>query len=78
MPTPEERRQQRMRDVSVRLSNSQAINELESQPAYMRKNVRLDDVQPSSERTMSRFSVNDDDERPEIRENNSFLHDNVD
>ncbi len=78
VPTPEERRQQRMRDVSVRLSNAQAINDLESQPAYMRKNVRLDDVQPSAERTMSRFSVNDDDERPEIRENNSFLHDNVD
>lgn len=78
VPTPEERRQQRLRDVSVRLSNSQAINELENQPAYMRKNVRLDDVQASSERTMSRFSVNDDDERPEIKENNSFLHDNVD
>lgn len=79
LPTPEERRQQRLRDMSVRLNNPQTINELENQPAYMRRNVALDDVPSSADHTMSKWAVNNDnEERPEIRESNSFLHDNVD
>jgi cell division protein FtsZ len=83
-PTPdpqrqtwEERRRQRLHDLSVRLNNPQSINEIENQPAYMRKQVNLDDVPPSSEKQMSRYSLGEDD-RPELRENNSFLHDNID
>ena len=78
VPSAEERRARRMRDMSVRLNNPQTINELESQPAYMRRNVTLEDTQHSSDHNLSKWSVSDDDERPEIRENNSFLHDNVD
>jgi len=44
-------------------------------PAYTRKNVRLDDVPHSSERNISRLSLNDDSQ---ILGNNKFLHDNVD
>ena len=44
-------------------------------PAYTRKNVRLEDVPHSSERNISRLSLNDDSQ---ILGNNKFLHDNVD
>lgn len=68
-----------MRDRSeLKLNNPQTINELESEPAYMRRGVRLDDVPTSSENTYSTWSLSDGEEA-DIHENgNSFLHDNVD
>jgi len=45
------------------------------QPAYSRKNVKLDDVPHSSEKNISRLSLNDDNQ---ILGNNKYLHDNVD
>lgn len=68
-----------MRDRSeLKLNNPQTINELESEPAYMRRGVRLDDVPTSSENTYSTWSLSDGEEA-DIQENgNSFLHDNVD
>ena len=45
------------------------------QPAYLRKNVRLKDVPHSSEKNISRYNLNDDNQ---ILGNNKFLHDNVD
>jgi len=44
-------------------------------PAYLRKNVQLQEVGHSSERNLSKFNLNDDNE---IISNNRFLHDNVD
>ncbi|AKP52065.1 Cell division protein FtsZ [Cyclobacterium amurskyense] len=44
-------------------------------PAYMRKKIKLQEVQHSSERSISKFNLNDDNE---IISNNRFLHDNVD
>lgn len=44
-------------------------------PAYQRKKVKLQEVQHSSERSISKFNLNDDNE---IISNNRFLHDNVD
>ena len=44
-------------------------------PAYARKDVRLEDVPHSSERNISRLSLNDDNQ---ILGNNKYLHDNVD
>lgn len=44
-------------------------------PAFMRKNVSLQDVPHSSERNISRLYLNDDNE---MLGNNKFLHDNVD
>jgi cell division protein FtsZ len=44
-------------------------------PAYERKKVRFQQVPHSSERNISRFSLNDDDQ---IMGKNKFLHDNVD
>ncbi len=71
--------------VGMRLKNSYSITELEREPAYLRRNVNLDKVVHSSEDTnLSRYTLSEsdkdqtDNERPIIRKNNSFLHDNVD
>lgn len=44
-------------------------------PAYERKKVKLQNVQHSSERSMSKFNLNEENQ---ILGNNKFLHDNVD
>ncbi|MGB3197495.1 MAG: cell division protein FtsZ [Saprospiraceae bacterium] len=64
---------------SKSLYESKNLTEAENVPAYERRNVRLDQVNHSSELNMSRMRIMMDDEsKLEIREENSFLHDNVD
>ena len=61
---------------SMKLNNPQTIIEMENEPAYMRRGVRLDSVQHSSEKPVSQWSI---DENNELNTSgNSFLHDNVD
>jgi len=54
--------------------------ELENQPAYIRKQVQIDDdAKPSEKNNVSRFTLSDDEDNiPRLREDNSYLHDNVD
>lgn len=75
----EMKRRERLRSTStnLKLSNPQTIIELENEPAYLRRGVHLDDVPDSSEYNLSKWTISDDDE-PEIRGNNSYLHDTVD
>ena len=68
------KRRERLRRLSSEISND-AIKEKLEVPAYMRRNVSLENVVHSSERNISRFSLNDDNE---ILGDNRFLHDNVD
>jgi cell division protein FtsZ len=60
---------------NVKLNNPQTIIELENEPAYLRRGVRLENVPHSSERNMSKWSIDDEDLRTS---GNSFLHDNAD
>ncbi len=61
-----------------KLSSPQTVIEMESQPAYLRKNILLDDVADAADLGMSRWTISVDDE-PELKmSGNSFLHDNVD
>ncbi len=61
-----------------KLSSPQTVIDMESQPAYLRKNVLLDDVADAADLGMSRWTISVDDE-PELKmSGNSFLHDNVD
>lgn len=55
--------------------DSDSFKEKLEVPAYMRKKVKLQDVPHSSERKISKFNLNDDNQ---ILGNNRFLHDNVD
>ena len=66
--------------LSYRFGNKQNVNEMENEPAYKRKGLELNSEQNfSTMNDVSRYSVSDDGTmRPEIKKNNSFLHDNVD
>lgn len=69
-------------DWTSRLRKPQGLTEMENVPAYKRRQIQLDDVPHSSESQVSRFSLgkddNDSEGRSKLRDNNSFLHDNVD
>ena len=75
----------RLKELSMKLRTPSGVSDLEKEPAYLRRKIELDDVPPSSNQEMSRFTLTDDSEdgkgggevnlRPN---NNSFLHDNVD
>lgn len=73
----ERKRREKLRSHRVKLSNPKAVIELENEPAFQRRGVALDDVPDSSEEARSKWTITDDDE-PEVRAGNSFLHDNVD
>lgn len=60
-----------------KLNNSETIANLTNEPAYLRRNVRLEDVEPANEVETSRWTITEDDE-PRIREENRFFSDNVD
>lgn len=68
----------RLKDLSMKLRNGN-IQEMENIPAYKRKEIALQQTPASDESQVSRFSLLPDNEgNTEIRNNNSFLHDNVD
>lgn len=74
-----EERLSQLNNLSAKLRNPSNISDLEDEPAYIRRKVKLDNVEHSSDNNVSRYTLgNDDDNNPEIRSNNSFLHDNVD
>ncbi|TVR39679.1 MAG: cell division protein FtsZ [Cryomorphaceae bacterium] len=74
-------RMQHIREVTSRLRTPSGLTDLEDEPAYKRRNIRLNEPPHSSESSVSRYSLSEDNEeegRSELRQNNSFLHDNVD
>ncbi|MEL6274059.1 MAG: cell division protein FtsZ [Bacteroidota bacterium] len=78
----EKRRREEIRDRQQtrmpKLSNPKVINELENQPAYLRRNIQLDNRPATGgDSELSRYSITDDEDTPVVRDN-SFLHDNVD
>jgi cell division protein FtsZ len=74
-----ERRRQTLRGLSFRGNDSAGPGEVQQEPAYMRKGVQLSPVEASDALPVSRFTLCESpDQRPEIRENNAYLHDNVD
>ncbi len=70
----------RLKELSYKMSSPNGISDLEKEPAYKRRNVRLENVPNSADSSVSRLtlSVDDTERKPEIRANNSFLHDRVD
>ena len=68
-----------LKDLNISINSPQGLRDLEKEPAYKRKQKRLEDVPHSSASQVSRLSLFDDNTgRPEIKSNNTFLHDNVD
>jgi cell division protein FtsZ len=60
-------------------SKENTIDQLENEPAYVRKKVNLDKTKPSEESKISKYSLSEDeDKNSKLREDNAYLHDNVD
>jgi cell division protein FtsZ len=71
-------RNQRLKSMSMKLTSGN-LEEIEKVPAYMRKNIDLEEPPASKELNISKYSVSEGDNGSEIKhKNNSFLHDNVD
>jgi len=72
-------REQRLRELSMKLKTPEGLQDLERQPAFVRRNVSLNNTPLSSESQVSRYTLDEgDDQKAQIKSNNSFLHDNVD
>ena len=54
------------------------IEEMENQPAYLRKNRKIDKPKYSAKRKVSKYSLYDDEDGTRLNSDNSYLHDNVD
>lgn len=84
--TPEQKRERELQERVARLRskeydyhNGDSLKNMEDVPAYLRKRVDLNDKPVEEEKRLSRLSFEDvDDDRFNISNNNSFLHDNVD
>lgn len=77
----QERSQQRLskiQEYTQRLKKADGLQDLENEPAYIRRNIQLDLSKPSEEDNTSRFSVSSNENGSILSGNNSFLHDNVD
>ncbi|SHJ05524.1 cell division protein FtsZ [Algibacter luteus] len=73
-----EERRRKMKDFNYKFNNAK-IDDIEKVPAYKRQGVDLKENKHSSETDLSRTSIGlDDNDDLQLRNNNSFLHDNVD
>ena len=68
----EELKRQRLRALSFNFRTQKGLEELENQPAYLRRDVNISHINEDGD--MSRYSTSKDG----ISGQNSFLHDNVD
>ncbi len=59
---------------------NQTIEQLENEPAYVRKKIKVKPETPSTKQDVSKYRLSEDEEKgePRLREDNSYLHDNVD
>ncbi|NJC25278.1 cell division protein FtsZ [Neolewinella antarctica] len=71
------RAQLRSKKELPKLSNPNVVVEMEKQPAYLRRNVQLENITAAESDELSRYSISDDENLP-LRSGNRYLHDNVD
>jgi cell division protein FtsZ len=68
----------RLKEAGLRHNSPSGLAEMEKEPAFKRRNVKLENTPASSDSNVSRYTLSLDDNKPEIRPNNPFLHDRVD
>jgi cell division protein FtsZ len=73
-----EDRVSKIQEITSRIQNAESIAEYESQPAYLRRNVEVNDERPSQDNNVSRFGLSGSGNGDSGLRNNSYLHDNVD
>lgn len=69
----------KIKELGMKMKTPSGINDLEKEPAYKRRKIDLNETPHSSENNVSRFTLSEDEEgKPKLNDDNSFLHDNVD
>jgi cell division protein FtsZ len=72
-------RESRLRAISQQLRTPSGLTDLEDVPAYQRNNIELEEETHSSENEISTYTLSEgENNTTELKQNNSFLHDNVD
>ena len=72
-------RESRLRSISMQLRTPSGLTSLEDIPAYKRNNIDISEIPHSSESEVSSFTLtNGENNITELKQNNTFLHDNVD
>jgi len=72
-----------LREISDRIKSPQGLTELEKEPAYKRRNVKLENTPHSSESEVSKYTLSEEKDgkgnsKSGLRPDNPYLHDNVD
>jgi cell division protein FtsZ len=59
---------------------NETIDKLENEPAYIRRKMAINPDKSASDSDISKYKLSDDEENggPKLRQDNSYLHDNVD
>jgi cell division protein FtsZ len=71
--------QSRQKDMTTGTGDSNFIDDMENQPAYVRKKVNFDDLKTPANSDISKFTLIDDEERKILlRPENPYLNNNVD
>ena len=72
-------RESRLKSISMQLRTPSGLTSLEDIPAYKRNNINISEMPHSSEKEVSSFTLtNGENNTKELKQNNTFLHDNVD
>ena len=72
-------RENRLRAISQQLRTPSGLTNLEDIPAYKRNQIELEATSHSAENEISTYTLSDGkNNSTELKQNNSFLHDNVD
>ncbi len=76
-------REHRVKELAMKLKTSSGLAELENEPSYIRRDVKLDDVNHSGDSKVSRYTLTEETDdtgksQTILKDNNPFLHDNVD
>jgi cell division protein FtsZ len=76
-------REQKIREYTQRMKTAAGLTELETEPAFRRQGLKLDNTPHSSESNVSRLSLNTEinaegEKITPIRPNNPFIFDNPD
>lgn len=74
-----EERRAKLKAFNYRFKNNpHGINDADNEPAYKRHGINIDQSAHSDQSSQGRMTLGDGDQGPELKGNNSFLHDNVD
>ncbi len=77
---PGKNQQQKFKEGRPVISEAKNIEDLENEPAYVRKKIKLNQDKISTKRDVSKYSLSDDEieKKATLKTDNSYLHDNVD